>query len=478
MNAAVDEQSHRLSTRSSVAVGLTALAVRLAVVVWAGVRFPPAADGFYYDTIARRIAQGFGYTWLWPDGAVTFAAHYPVGYPAIVGLLYRLLTPSVVVAAIFNAVLGAAAAVAAADLVAHSDRSPRYAPMAAGLTVALHPALVAYVPAVMTEGATAALLVIAAACVARAQRSSRRLGGVWTASLGIIIGIATLVRPQSLALAPLFGAFAVRPGSSFVERARRGGIVALLAVVCCLPWTARNCYRMNRCALVSVNGGWNLLIGVGPKANGAWSPVDVPPACSKVWEEADKDACFGREAARMIVEDPGPWLSLVPAKLAATFDYCGAAGYYLHVSNAERFNDRAKITLGTVETIYVRLGYLFALAAAAAVRGPRRALRLAVAAAGAILLFQQHAYLSVLLLTGALALAGRALEKAGTLYVTTFIALLATVLTHAVFFGAGRYGMVVFPLVTGLAVVGATQIVETLARYFARPASRGISLSS
>jgi hypothetical protein len=65
-----------------------ALAVRLAVVAWAHARFPPAEDGHYYDVLARRLAAGAGYTWLWPDGAVTYAAHYPVGYPGILAAAY------------------------------------------------------------------------------------------------------------------------------------------------------------------------------------------------------------------------------------------------------------------------------------------------------------------------------------------------------------------------------------------------------
>ena len=34
-----------------------AVAVRLAVAAWAGPRFPASADGFYYDTLARRLAR-------------------------------------------------------------------------------------------------------------------------------------------------------------------------------------------------------------------------------------------------------------------------------------------------------------------------------------------------------------------------------------------------------------------------------------
>ena len=90
-------------------VTAAALVVRLATVAWAAGRFPPAGDGQFYDVVARRIARGLGYTWLWPDQTVTFAAHYPVGYPALVGALYAAVGAHPFVAMLLNAVLGAAA---------------------------------------------------------------------------------------------------------------------------------------------------------------------------------------------------------------------------------------------------------------------------------------------------------------------------------------------------------------------------------
>ena len=57
---------------------------------------------------------------------------------------------------------------------------------------------------------------------------------------------------------------------------------------------------MKHCALVSVNGGWNLLIGADAESTGAWSPIKVPEACREVFDEAQKDVCFGREARRYI----------------------------------------------------------------------------------------------------------------------------------------------------------------------------------
>src|SRR5690606_21006203 len=88
-----------------VLTGIAAL-VRIAVVVWASTRFPPSDDGSFYHVVASRIAQGLGYTWLWPDGAVTYAAHYPVGYPALIGGMYAIFGASPLVAMLFNALIG------------------------------------------------------------------------------------------------------------------------------------------------------------------------------------------------------------------------------------------------------------------------------------------------------------------------------------------------------------------------------------
>jgi len=288
------------------------------------------------------------------------------------------------------------------------------------------------------------------------------------------------VRPQTILLAPLWGALAVSSHHGEVrllawERVRRAAAVTALALAVCAPWTARNCVRMHRCALVSVNGGWNLLIGAAPSANGAWSPVEVPDACKTVWDEAGKDACFEHEARRIILTDPLRWLVRIPARLAATFDYCGAAGFYLHESNPRAFDSKAKIALGTVETVYERLAYLGALLSSARTAGPWRRTRHLLALAGAGTLCTTHAYLGVLLLALAMLLRGRSLARDATLLPATCLALLATIAVHAAFFGAGRYGLVVFPLVTACAFVHRGRSADVGPR--ARPSPRAATVA-
>lgn len=448
--------------RDPLLVVLVALVARLLVVAWAATAIPPTADGEYYHKLATRIASGEGYTWLWPDGVVTYAAHYPVGYPALIGAAYALLGDKPVVAMVVNALIGSAGAWAAFDLL--SRATSRRLALAGGLAVALHPALVPYTAALMTEGVTAALLVLATAFAERAHRAGARRGAIaWLVACGVTMGVATLVRPQSLLLAPVLGWLAARAARRSLRGNLIGATVAtLLALGVCAPWTARNCRRMERCALVSVNGGWNLAIGT-QTTGGGWQEMAVPEECKEVFAEAAKDECFGRAAKATIARDPLAWLARAPAKLRVTLDYFGAAPWYLHAANAERFPYRAKVALGTVETVLSRLLLLAALITARSLDGPRRLLREAATGFGLIACFLAAGAMGYLALALALVLLGpRELIRLPRIVPVTAAVLIATAVMHAVFFGAGRYGLVVVPFVTALAFVRPRATAEPL----------------
>ena len=432
-------------------VTLVALVARLGVVAWAAGRIPPAADGEYYHRLATRIANGEGYTWLWPDGAVTYAAHYPVGYPALLGAAYALFGQKPVVAMMVNALIGTAGAWAAFDLLTRA--TSRRLALAGGLVVALHPALVPYTAALMTEGVTAALLVVATAFAERSHAAETRRGAVgWLVACGVMMGVATLVRPQSLVLAPVLGWLAVR-GQALRINLIGATMVTLLAVGVCAPWTVRNCRRMERCALVSVNGGWNLAIGT-QTTGGGWQEIAVPEACKEVFQEAAKDSCFGHAAEQTILADPLGWLARAPAKLRVTFDYFGAAPWYLHTASPEAFPYRAKVALGTIETVVSRLLLLAALVTVRSLDGPRRLLREAATGFGLIACFLAAGAMGYLACALALLLLGpRQLLRLPRIVPATAAVLIATAVMHAVFFGAGRYGLVVVPFVTALAFV-------------------------
>ncbi|MGO9838467.1 MAG: hypothetical protein ACLP1X_30160 [Polyangiaceae bacterium] len=427
---------------------VVAAIVRLGVVVWARGRFPAVEDGHYYDVLAGRLASGAGYTWLWPDGAVTYAAHYPVGYPAMLAVAYFIVGPSAGAAMALNALVGAAGAYGAHRLV-DSPGVARWRPIAGGLAVALHPALVPYTAALMTEGVAASLIVAAWATAGGARGAGR--AAPWVVGAGLIMGLATLVRPQSLVLAPVLGTLAARAEMGWGPRWRRAAAVTALAVGCVAPWTVRNCVHMHRCALVSVNGGWNLLIGAAT-TSGGWKLLEAPPQCATEWDEARKDACFERVARADILRAPGAWIARVPAKLATTFDYFGAAPWYLHASAPDAFADRAKVVLGTIETVTSRLLLIGALFVAARLDGSRGMARKVIAAIGAAAALTVHGWIGYAALAACLVLAGwRTAVRAPLVVPATAAVVIATMGIHAAFFGAGRYGLAVVPFVAALA---------------------------
>ncbi len=455
--------SARAARRDGWSIAGLGLALRLVLVAWAWSRIGATADGDFYHQVAQRIASGLGYTWLWPDGVVTYAAHYPVGYPAMVAVPYALLGAHPGWAMLMNAVLGALACLAAHRLLLPSGR--RSAALAA-LLVAIHPGLIAYTPALMTEGVVAVAWVCGAwlAQVAqlgadgdRADVASSRRRWLALAGCGLTVGAATLLRPQSILLAPLFG---LASAGALRDRVRAVACVTGVALLLCAPWTLRNCERMGTCAFVSVNGGWNLLIGTQVEGNGAWSQIRVPERCREVYDEAGKDRCFGAAARERIVSAPLAWLALTPQKLNVTFDYCGAGPWYLHQSNPEAFTERDKAIWGTIETVFERLVLLLALIGAwlSAPKRDRHLARAIVLGLGVAFAVQRHASLAY----GSLAVLLLWRRERSVLHVSAVGALVLVAVVHGVFFGAGRYQLVLWPLLCAVAAEGASHLLRQI----------------
>lgn len=450
------------------ALAALGLALRLVVVGWAWGRIPPVADGAYYHVVAQRIAAGQGYTWLWPDGVVTHAAHYPIGYPALLGALYAVFGAAPGVAMVANAVLGAGGVLAAHRIAA--SVTGRAGSLVSGFAVALHPGLLAYTPALMTEGVVAALLAITGALAVEARGAPGVGAHLLRAALALLLGATTLVRPQSVLIAPFFGLVSARRGAGWRSASWTAALVTVLALVTVAPWSLRNCLRMGNppgrftreaCVLVSANGGWNLLIGAAPGATGSFTPIEgprVPPECREVFGEVEKDRCFGRAGARYIREEPFRWLAMVPAKLSFTFDGCGAASYYLRTANAGAFGERAALALDVVETIWQRLVLLAALVGIGragasgcdGLRGVGAWLRVAALLVSLAATFGRHGWLGYVGLVASAGLLGRGLPRHPPAALAA-AAVGTTALAHAVFFGAGRYSMVTFAILSALA---------------------------
>ncbi len=112
MPTATDHTRPRADAPFGVALFFLALLPRLYVAT----RFAaePVWDGHYYDFGARRLAAGLGYSDdVQVNGVLEWHpwCHYPVGYSAFLGGLYRVFGADLRVAAVGDAVTGALLAV-------------------------------------------------------------------------------------------------------------------------------------------------------------------------------------------------------------------------------------------------------------------------------------------------------------------------------------------------------------------------------
>jgi 4-amino-4-deoxy-L-arabinose transferase-like glycosyltransferase len=424
----------------------------------------PVWDGHYYDFGARRIAAGLGYS----DGLGGFHpwCHWPVGYSGFLAIFYRIFGGGPHVATIVNAVAGALLAVV-------THRFARYElcrvrSRIAGILVAAHPGLIVYTALVMTETLSAFALVAAGWLFARDREKHPLRGAI---GFGLALGAGVLVHPSFLAYAPAIVLLSTGPlfrAGPHWPAIRRGLTNAAIATACMflpvLPWTIRNCRVMDRCTLVSTNGGWNLAIGSFSRATGRFETLRSSDGCAIVSGQVQQDACWRDLAIATIRHDFRRWIGLVPKKLGFTFDHESFPIEYLREADPDRWpEDRRRLGrafLTGAHRLWLTAAALGVLPIAWRARRGRTApagrvviawaswLTLALVAAAAW--FGRDT--PFFLLAAAIALVGA--WNVGTAGVVTrwaLFSLAGTMVTHAVFFGEDRYHIVIVPMLCLLA---------------------------
>ena len=421
----------------------------------------PVWDGHYYDFGARRIAAGFGYSDSVMLGGVSQWhpwCHYPVGYSGFLAIFYRIFGAGPHVAPVVNAVTGALLAVAVHRVGLLAFRNPWRA-RSAGLLLALLPEAIIYAALLMTEP-LASLGPIVAVWIAARYRCTFPWRAA--AAAGVVLGLATLVRPQTVLGAPALAlVFFDATNRSSWRRALGTGI---LATVTCLgtvlPWTLRNCRVMDGCAFVSTNAGWNLAIGSFPRATGRFETLRATDGCPVVTGQVQQDRCWGRLGVAFIRQEPWRWLTLMPRKLSHTFDHASFPMGYLGEADLERFPERRREqgrVLLTTTYCALLLGAAFVAIGRQATTRRRRLLQgvlagLLGAVVLAIALRDDHPVWWLAAITPVLAglpFPGRAPLGPVLRYLVATYG--AVVLTHAVFFGEDRYHVVLTPVFALLA---------------------------
>lgn len=447
-------------------VMLVALLPRLYVAIaWSK---EPVWDGHYYHLGAERLAAGLGYSEdALVRGAVSWRpwVHYPVGYSLFLSLFYFVFGAGLLVAPVLNALLGAAVAGATHRIGFHFT-TPGRARLAAAL-VALHPGLIAYSSLVMSEVLATALLLGAGLALLWSPRQWR---GFLLA--GLLLGFAILVRPASLLVLPLFALMGEKPWTRAIVRTAVAGAVALCVV---LPWTYRNCSRLDGCAFVSTNGGWNLAIGA-LTPTGRFHTLRASDGCAVVTGQVQQDDCWKEVGLKRIMADPWRWLSLAPKKLEQTYNHESYAVEYLHEADPAVWSEKRRVAGREFLTLIHRLllvaAALGAVSALHWVKPPPWDDAVQIGGLVATAMYatfaaarDEHAFYwlpALLPVIALLPLPGRPKLRPAGRYALGL--LFTTTLTHVIFFGEDRYHMVVVPVLC-LFAAGAL-----------RPRNRGMAL--
>jgi len=112
--------------------------------------------------------------------------------------------------------------------------------------------------------------------------------------------------------------------------------------------------------------------------------------------------------------------------------------------------ENQKIAIGAAELLGQRILLLFAIAALARTAGPRTRVRKTIAALAAVAALSPAGFLAWLGLAAVALVLGRTLLRHPPALLAT-ATVLATALTHAIFFGASRYALVCLPPLAALA---------------------------
>ena len=206
-------------------------------------------DQVAYIDLAQQVLHG---TW---QGAV----HYMPGLPAVIALAQTIFGDPRLGIAVVHAAVYAGLVVAAARL-ANRAFGPHAGAWSAAL-VGLNPALGYYASQALTEFLTGAVLFALVAVMA-----SRRLwqaGGAGTGPLlaGVLIGLATYLRAEYLALAGVFAVVVLWLGRDRWRTALvRAGALMVAAGLTIAPWVARYAVVSGQPALYNESPFSNLVL--------------------------------------------------------------------------------------------------------------------------------------------------------------------------------------------------------------------------
>lgn len=284
----------------------------------------PSSDFLWYHDRAIDLIEGRGYS---EDGIPT--AYWPVGWPAVAALLYKIFGAHISVLQTAN-LLFASASFFLALALGRAMFTSEVAARIGVLLLTVYPNNIAYVSLTATETFYTFLLLL----------------GTWlfitrrtlpTAILcGLVFGYATLTKPQTLFMPAILVAISFLFEAGYrlkLKTLAHGAVVSLAMAVVISPWIYRNYLVFGEPVFISTNSGWALYVGNNPSvlANRGF-PTDNGPEVKALWNETftvtnqlQSSRAARAAAVQWIKENPGTYLLLMPIKAFSLWSVDGEA---------------------------------------------------------------------------------------------------------------------------------------------------------
>jgi len=281
----------RLSVKTI--VWLIAINVILRAIWLAVIQPTQIADFEWYFTHAAQMAQGQGYVW-----SGHYTAYWPIGWPLILSILFRITGPHVMTGLIANAVFSIGIVLLVYRTTLIFFRSSRKAAFAA-FGYSFLPSQIQWNAILGSEESFTFFLLLALYLYLRSILSNRDKSFFLLAAAGVVMGLATDIRPVTLVfpvVVLIYELVLQRP--RWLHGAGRTAVFTVFMALGVLPVTLRNYFVMHHFVLVSTNGGVNLWQGT--KIDGgyywSWLPWENPLLAAKgneiLQNQIGQDAAF------------------------------------------------------------------------------------------------------------------------------------------------------------------------------------------
>ena len=319
-----------------IAIITISVTVRVIAALYLGNRveiLPGIYDQISYHTLSLRIIGGHGLTfgeYWWPaTQADAPTAHWSYLYLGYLSAIYKIVGVNSLVARLIQAIIVGVLQPYLAFLIGRRVFNQTVGLASAALT-AIYGYFIYYAAALMTESfyivaiMVSLYLAILLTDLGSASESKPGIGRKikWGLALGIVLGIAILLRQLFLLFIPfLFFWVLWRAGKNQFGTLVVSGVVILIMM---LPFTIFNYIRFNRFVLLNTNAGFAFFWGNHPIYGNHFEPIlpddmgsyqDLIPENIRDLDEAALDQELLIRGVRFVLDDPIRYLRLSVSRI-------------------------------------------------------------------------------------------------------------------------------------------------------------------